>query len=560
MGSDTQWYWTSDYGRDKMLREQLESQSYAASAATARLRSQLAKVQGSLDQRLTALTKAFDAYVELGDVREELSRLPSSLRVRDQARGAMSSLRSGATPEPVTDDGSGHWLGPAMNRVIAVVRGEADPGLPNPDGPGVPRSGPDAGIFVAAALASLGRGAAVADLVPTLLITDGGFTTEQVLLFAATVRGRFGPDALAAARPMLGSSLASIAAMPVPAPEREAWRAAPEELAEWPAWLTSTCGASKVLTWVLDRTRPVAVMSTLADDATAGATRIEVAGYDPARGSETAPAGEDLDAQLRTLVDQMIAEGSPQERKLLRRSAELRARIENPGVAQPPTRWDVPPQPVAAIVRSQLRDLPADDPGTRELLRWVLPLVQPAIDEAIAAEPAREPVMPLRASAAGSIVEVTADGAVPASRSAALARIESAHARPPLDRAKIIGAVAVGVIGSLLVVVNAATGVAIGWLGVIGLLVAAGLTGAAFWQHRLGNRPELARQDVAALESAVTKAQERAKSAQQARDLAQQDHRRLVELVTAQLAEFRDGTTQAGPERDRPAPAVDERQ
>lgn len=73
MSSDWTWSFRSEYGRDVMLRdrlEELESESDAASNRASRLSSQLARVQGSLETRLTALSRAFDAYVELGDVPE----------------------------------------------------------------------------------------------------------------------------------------------------------------------------------------------------------------------------------------------------------------------------------------------------------------------------------------------------------------------------------------------------------------------------------------------------------------------------------------------------------
>jgi|GEM_PF-3017336 len=542
MTSNASWYWSSDYKRDQILRDELSSQAAASSAATARLRSQLAKVQGSLDQRLTALTRAFDAYVELGDVREQLNQVPSSAQSRLHARAAMSALRAGEPASPVPDDGSGHWLIAAMNQVIAVVDGDGADGHGADDDeaaaaevPALP-AGPDAAVFVAAALASLGRGEEVADLVPPLLITDGGFTGEQAVLFAAAVRGRFGPAALAATREVLAPSVATTV-IPAPPLDQPSGRSAGASLASWPEWLTKQCGgsSSRVLAWVLDRTTPVLPAPAVGDDATAGATPIEVAGYDPSGGPQVPK--EDLDARLTTLVDQMIEEGSPQERDLLQRATELRARIENPGAAPASTRWEVPLVPVAKVLRSQFEELPAADPASRELLRWVLPLVRPAIDAAVADVPAIS-AAPLRAQAGGGIVEVTVDGAVPASRERAVARINDIHARLPLQRGHLVTSGVLAVIGVVLVVVSMTTIVSIGWLGILLLAIAAGVTGAALWRHRLGDRPALVERDLAALESAIDKARTKARGVQDAQEQAKQEHAQLVTQAIAQLAAF----------------------
>src|SRR5699024_8612932 len=98
MESDLGWFFTTEWGRDQRLRSELQSQAaqmQASARRSARLHSRLAKVQGSLERRVSALAAAFDAYVELGDVREELADLPSSAPVRRRARDAMATLRAG---------------------------------------------------------------------------------------------------------------------------------------------------------------------------------------------------------------------------------------------------------------------------------------------------------------------------------------------------------------------------------------------------------------------------------------------------------------------------------
>ena len=128
---DWEWFWAGESGRDRLLRDEIEGLQGAASVArsqSARLSSQLAHVQGSMERRLSALAAAFDAYVELGDVREQLAGFPDTSATRREATAALRVLTRDGTPERLAEDQSGYWLAPAMNAVIALAAGSADAG------------------------------------------------------------------------------------------------------------------------------------------------------------------------------------------------------------------------------------------------------------------------------------------------------------------------------------------------------------------------------------------------------------------------------------------------
>ena len=116
-------------GRDNLLQSEIEglhSQASAARSQAARLSSQLAKVQGSMETRLSALAAAFDAYVELGDVREQLAGDPDTSAVRRNATAAFEVLTRGGIPERLPDSTADYWLADAMNAVIALAAGSPD--------------------------------------------------------------------------------------------------------------------------------------------------------------------------------------------------------------------------------------------------------------------------------------------------------------------------------------------------------------------------------------------------------------------------------------------------
>ena len=121
MVNDSEWFWASEYGRDRLLREELEAQAGALAASRARqqrdtskLRSELRNMQGSLEARLNALTNAFVAFVELDGIRKQLAAFPQHAEARRCAFQDLQVLLDGGVP-PRRPDVDGYWLPPAMS-------------------------------------------------------------------------------------------------------------------------------------------------------------------------------------------------------------------------------------------------------------------------------------------------------------------------------------------------------------------------------------------------------------------------------------------------------------
>ncbi|MVA75668.1 hypothetical protein GC722_06465 [Auraticoccus sp. F435] len=321
---DWSWFFASEHGRDRMLREELESTSAAAQAARAqawRLRSQLAQVQGSMEKRLTALSRAFDAYVELGHVRERLMDFGDTRLVRRDAARAVEALAAGHVPSPLdpADYESGYWLLDAVNAVVAVAAGRRDPELEER----VVRGGRSGALFLVGCATALGHGAQVVDRLPATTTVDEAFDPASRVLADAAAAGLLGPAGLATLDPVVTAALA-------------------RDADGWTQWLHDASGTDAVdaqLVWLEDH---------LAADPGPDAP----APQDAARVDE-------ITGRLRALTSSLVAEGSDEERELLARAASLRHRIQHP--------------------EEEETAAPAED-GDRVLVRdWVLELArQPA--------------------------------------------------------------------------------------------------------------------------------------------------------------------------------------
>ena len=213
MVNDKEWFWSSEYGRDKLLRAELEAQAEALATSrvrqqrdTSKLRSELRTMQGSLEARLDALTNAFVAFVELDGIRKQLAAFPQHAEARRYAFQDLQVLLDGGIP-PQRPDVDGYWLPPAM----AALRpdGSVDPEQAALARQRDPHTAP---VFLATAQAAFGAGEAVVAELPKLLTPDnqGTWAEWQLLLWDATLRGAFGPAALttltATFRPLITSA------------------------------------------------------------------------------------------------------------------------------------------------------------------------------------------------------------------------------------------------------------------------------------------------------------------------------------------------------------------
>ena len=199
MVNNSEWFWASEYGRDTLLREELEAQAGALASSrkrqqrdTSKLRSELRTMQGSLEARLDALTNAFVAFVELDGIRKQLAAFPQHTEARRYAFQDLQVLLDGDIP-PQRPDVDDYWLPPAM----AALRpdGSVDPEQAALARQRDPHTAP---VFLATAQAAFGAGEAVVAELPKLLAPDdqGTWAEWQLLLWGATLRGAFSPAAL----------------------------------------------------------------------------------------------------------------------------------------------------------------------------------------------------------------------------------------------------------------------------------------------------------------------------------------------------------------------------
>lgn len=397
MPDDWDWFWAGEAGRDSLLRSEVEglhAQASQARSQAARLSSQLAKVQGSLETRLSALAAAFDAYVELGDVREQLAGHPDTSAVRRDARAALEVLTRGGRPEPLTGTAPDYWLADGMNAVIARVSGTPDP---DAEARAVALDR-DAELFVVTALGALGRGAQVGERVPPLLFTDGELTPAQQVLWAAVLAGDYGGDVLPGVR--------------------EPWRPALHDSdADWRGWVRTEARVStplETLRWI---------------ERQAAASEPGVTSAEP----PPAPATTARSA-LAAVALGVIGRGLGEEVALLERARELRARIESPGPPpadrRPPA--DVPaPAPTTVLVAVRSAFLAAA-PGSRpraELLSWISSGLGRTVDGCAAElESARPESMEARTP--GGQVEVGPSGVPAEQRARAESRVRERYAEP----------------------------------------------------------------------------------------------------------------------------------
>src|SRR6266540_2638251 len=85
-----------DYRQQRAIRElgsevtSLTSSLAAQRRESGRLRSELAQLQGTLDERVSRLTRAFDAFVELSDLRMTLALFDPPALIRHRVRQVLA--------------------------------------------------------------------------------------------------------------------------------------------------------------------------------------------------------------------------------------------------------------------------------------------------------------------------------------------------------------------------------------------------------------------------------------------------------------------------------------
>lgn len=512
MPDDWEWFWSSEYGRDKLLRREVESLSYQASAAASRasrMQSQLAKLQGSLASRLDALSEAFDAYVELGDVREELAGYPDTSAIRRDVMSAIEALSKGLPAEPVDARGLDYWLPYAMNTVIGIATGKDEDA-----GSTTTPSSPDAEFFIVAAAGALGHGDRVADRLPQLLITDREFTGNQVVLINAVIAGVYGPI-LDSLEPAVGPTLRGL--------DQTGWLVWTEQAAD-------TSDRFRVMEWLRDQLAEPSSSNQPPDQATqAGA----------AGSAEAEHLGSDPRASLRTAVSRLIGAGYGEEGALLERSRQLRWQIEHPGQTRAELEDGPAPMSVLDWLRYQLRTLPVGSPEHRTLLRWLAPHLATTIDPLAAAPAPAQAEVSVRTY--NGSVDVTAAGPDAARWQQILTNVEQSGVVPP---GKLYGYAITAGVSAVLALVLALVGQPV--LAVL-VIIAAVIFGV-LCVLQLRARQQAADSAKVALDQAHNKLNEgveRAKAADAAALESAQERTRLADHLRLELGRLSSAETKA---------------
>jgi hypothetical protein len=443
-----------DYG-DRYVQRKLEAELQDAYAFQARestaIRSQVAQLTGSIEQRLDRLTKAFYAFVELSDLRAEMAVFEDEASVRHAALRLLRSLLRRATdPDvefqlpPLPADlprCRGYWLGPAAGSVAASVAGDeraAAAALAEAQELDPVR----AAVFRAASLAVAGQPALAVQLLPAALQQPGEQVTyAQRALWRACAHGVYGDTGADLIRQWLAGHVDGLDAEAATA-EGSQWGTAARQafkVAELPGQLrrglshalpqhdelVSPLVAAKELgalaSWVREAVtgEPAGPAAPAAKDA--GTAGTGTAGAGPA----AAPAEQAADfpvTELGAVAAALTEEGSRDEITLARRARQLREIIDDRKAASRPS-WDAPQDATLALLRAdafgadlRLRKL-ALDAGAR----WITALAGGLVKSATVTPPDQ-----LEITVDGHAVQLTAAGQ--ASLAAAYAEIEQENA------------------------------------------------------------------------------------------------------------------------------------
>lgn len=309
--------WYTEHRQNQQLEELRDEMSQAASEAS-NLRSRLSQLQGGLESRLERLASAFDAFVELSDIRYDLIGFADAAEIRRHAGQVLSALASGDDPPAPGREVPGYWLGPAVEALCGLSAEENSPvtdDLRGGTAEAITHDDRRTSIFLCLALAALGRRNQVRtqwlDTAFGTLAADGTVTRVQRALWTAGARGGFGADGLAVI----------VARLQVPSTaSAQRWLAPVEARSE------AVRQAAPNFAEIADQAKAHARLSRLraAVETITGDTAV----LEPDRDLAYAAGQPDPDS-TSALLRMLISEGSEPERDALARIAELRARITN---------------------------------------------------------------------------------------------------------------------------------------------------------------------------------------------------------------------------------------
>ena len=400
---DTSWRWASEYGRDRMLKEAIESQHLATQSLNRSMARQarefqndLKAVRGNVEARLNALTDAFLSYVRMVDVEKQLQAFAGHPEARSHALRSIQRLAAGQLPEPLPDLPR-YWLVPAVGALHPD--GQLDESLAEQARQRNPEA---ARIFLTIAQGALGRGTTVVHDLPSLLRPDGEghWSRWQVLVWQAVVLGAYGPDALEVVAEVIDTVLTA----------EQDWDAWARRAMQHPESKKQTATQQFTsLSWVLDRFEEATGPGLSPEGTTQRATGPDfVAAGSPVETvvpEEPAPEEEPVE-DPREVATTMLLEaltlrvvGSSDEEDELLLEAERSRQEFMQLLKQQPASPDSPLATTPALtVVQQVVTAPGVPPASRAWLwRRILPFFAPLAEQCgeALASPLRPPELPI---------------------------------------------------------------------------------------------------------------------------------------------------------------------
>jgi chaperonin cofactor prefoldin len=452
--------WYTEYSQNKRLRGLEDDLSYvSASLASAqssqrRLRAELSKVQGSIEQRLNRLTLAFDAFVEISDLRVTLGLFDDPGRIRHLAR----RLLRGEPTTSLVADVEDYWLAPAYVALSVAADGVVDT---ESLAAAKERDPLRATVFHVLGAGLLGgrETVSVAMLSDALPAFGTSMPGHQRAVWTLAADGFFGESGWELARKR-GVEFVAGLADDGPAIDKVRLLGSAAASSEAPPRNFEDVGE---LSTALQAAARLATLRTWVEKVLAGWTNEPALEVDPA---------------VRRNLELLIEEGSPEELPLLARERELRAVIEATG--SEPKNFDSPAGDTLDLLHADLAD--AEHPGRRALaLRSCAAHVLTAAERL--AETARHPFPEkVRARTRQGLVTLTASG--PESLTALHRRIESTTEVAQSGRVMPVVAAGVGVVFVVLAVIS-------GWGWALAGLAAFGAA-AVMWRKDVRTRASAA--------------------------------------------------------------------
>ncbi|TCC02754.1 hypothetical protein [Kribbella soli] len=377
--------WWTDRKQNQQLSNLESEMSYARQEASS-LRSQLSRVQGSLQSRVDSMSRAFDAFVELSDLRHETAGFVDAAELRRYATRVLSAMASSAEIPEAGAPVARYWLSPATQALISLHASTPDEQAIST---AMELDQRRTSIYLSLALAVLGQRHQVQnewlDVAFGVPAADGTLTRVQRVLWTTAARGGFGADGLelvvkrlqSAASPD-GGWLSRLENRGSSSRSNGPRLKATEQQDEAANRLSRVRDAVETILGNTEAREPDPDLNypetrktdSTPDDAKSSRRGAKSSGRD----ADDEPPADSAAAMLRLL----ISEGSEPERETLARIAVLRARVTGAAEAAAQT-LDDPAGTVDALLTEDL-GLSADPHLSTAALRVVGPLVLPAVE------------------------------------------------------------------------------------------------------------------------------------------------------------------------------------